>query len=382
MIKVLYILNFAPRVNHFSFSSMMAAKELGFEFHIAGNWRYSNEYDLNMDELKYGIHIHQIDFMRNPFHPGNLKAYNQICDIMKNEHFDILHSNTPIGGALGRLAARKCHVPHVIYQAHGFHFYHGGPPVGWLLFYPIEKYLALITDVIVTINQEDYNLACHKLRPHGKGNVINVPGIGIDHIAFSRIEVDVKIKRSEMGVPSDAPVILSVGELNANKHHEIIIRSMPQIPKAHYLIAGQGTMLDELRELADRLSVSDRVHFLGYRDDVKQLYRVSDVFCLPSYREGLSASVMEAMASGLPVVCSDIRGNRDLITHEKGGYLITVDDMEEYVRVFRLLIQSPDMRHKMGMFNLNYIKNFGIDKVIIQMKTIYSDVLIEKGRKI
>lgn len=375
MSKMLYILNFARRLNQFSHASMLAARNLGIDFHIISNWGYESSEEMEADARRHGITIYQVDFMRNPLHPGNLKAYGQICDIMKREKFDIVHTNTPIGGVLGRLAARRFHTPNVIYQAHGFHFYQGGPKSSWVLYYPIEKVLASVTDLIITINHEDFRFASRKLHPRRQGEVIYVPGIGIDYGAYSGISIDRERKKKELGIPSQAVMILSVGELNQNKHHEIIIRALEHIQNTHYAIAGGGELLSQLKELAAKCSVSDRVHFLGFRDDVKQLYRTADIFCLPSYREGLSASLMEAMAAGLPVVCSDIRGNRDLVVPVKGGYLVKTDEVNDYVQALSTLSRSVEERTDMGIFNMNRIKSFSLGKIVAEMETIYINIL-------
>ena len=375
MSKILYILNFARRLNQFSHASMLAAKNLGIDFHIISNWGYESADEMEADARRHGITIYQVDFMRNPLHPGNIKAYRQICDIMKREKYDIVHANTPIGGVLGRLAARRFHTPNVIYQAHGFHFYQGGPKSAWLLYFPIEKIISPLTDLIITINQEDYRFAYQKLHPRRQGKVIYVPGIGIDYNEYSSITVDREQKKRELGVPMHATIVLSVGELNKNKHHEIVIRALEHVQDAHYVIAGQGELLNQLKELAVKCSVSDRVHFLGFRDDVKQLYKTADIFCLPSYREGLSASVMEAMAAGLPVVCSDIRGNKDLIVQDKGGYLISIEDTHGYADSLNAIIQSERLQVEMGTFNMNYVKLFSLKKVVQDMEAIYMDMI-------
>ena len=161
-VKLLYVLNVAQRVNNFSHSAMLAAKELGFEFHIAGNWSYPSDLEREADEKEYGIRIHQIDFIRTPYHPGNWKAYVQLKKLVQREKYDVIHCNTPIGGVLGRVVGRQCKVPKIIYQAHGFHFFKGAPKTNWILFYPIEHWLARYTDVLITINHEDYNFAKNK----------------------------------------------------------------------------------------------------------------------------------------------------------------------------------------------------------------------------
>ena len=373
MMKLLYILNFARRLNQFSHSSMLAAQALGYEFHVASNWSYPNEDEKRQDEIKYGIRIHQIDFMRNPLHPGNIKAYRQISSLMEHENFQIVHCNTPIGGALGRIAAKRHHVNAVIYQAHGFHFYQGAPWTSWVLYYPIEKILTRYSDCIITINKEDYELARKQLRPRLSGKVVYVPGIGIDIHRYASTEIEPAKIKEEYGIPDDAIVAISVGELNRNKNHEIILRSIQSIPHVHYLIAGIGPLHEKLIMLARELSIADRVHFLGFRTDIPHIFRVSDIFCLPSYREGLSASLMEAMASGLPVICSDIRGNRDLVLSQ-GGYLINPDDVQGFTSAMNELVSSNMKRAQMGTTNQKIIEAFSINQVVPMMRSIYTNL--------
>ena len=354
---------------------MLAAQNLNIEYHIACNWGYSSITEMQEDEKRQDIHIHQVDFMRNPLHPGNVKAYRQICRLIKNEKYQMIHCNTPIGGALGRIAARRFGIKAVIYQAHGFHFYQGAPFSSWLLYYPIEKLLARLTDTLITINREDYALARKKMHLRKQGKVSYIPGIGIDTRVFAEITTDRQKKREELGIPPDAQLILSVGELNRNKNHEIIIRAVAEIPMLHYAIAGTGGLHEHLRSLSVRLGISERVHLLGYREDVRQLYRVADIFCLPSLREGLSASVLEAMAAGLPVICSDIRGNRDLVIPQSGGYLVGAKNTHGYITAIKELADDPMKRAAMADFNINRIKRFSLDRVTAMLQTVYRQAL-------
>lgn len=381
-VKMLYILNFAHRLNQFSYSSMLAARNLGLEYHIACNWDYPSIKARQADEEKYGIRIHQVDFMRNPLHPSNIKAYRQICRLIRDERYQVLHCNTPIGGALGRIAAKRFGIKPVIYQAHGFHFYQGAPLSSWLLYYPIEKLLARFTDSLITINREDYALARERMRLRKQGRVSYIPGIGIDTGAFAAIPADRQQKREELGIPPDAPLLLSVGELNGNKNHEVIIQAVAEIPNLHYAIAGTGDLFEHLRSLSAQFGISDRVHLLGYREDVQQIYKAADIFCLPSYREGLSASVMEAMASGLPVICSDIRGNRDLVKSHSGGFLVGVQDTRGYIAALKALAEDPVKRAAMAGFNIDRIKRFGLDRVTAMLQAEYLHALCPqtKGR--
>ena len=114
--------------------------------------------------------------------------------------------------------------------------------------------------------------------------------------------------------------------LNKNKNHQSVLRALPMLPNdVHYVIAGEGGERDGLLHLARELGVDNRLHMLGFRKDVPQLLAATDVYVLPSKREGLNVSLIEAMASGLPCVCRDLRGNVDLIDAGEGGVLVEKD---------------------------------------------------------
>lgn len=373
--KLLYILNITNRINSFSMSSLLAAKALGIDFHIAGYWSYSNEDERKKDEERFGIHIYQVDFHRNPFHPGNLRAYQQLSRIARRESFDAIHCNTPIGGLVGRIISQQRKVKEVIYQAHGFHFYKGAPILNWLLYYPVEKWMAHYTDDLICINQEDYAFAKHNLHLRRAGRVHYIPGIGIDTKKYEAAQIDRDAKRRELRLPSNLPLVLSVGELNYNKNHATVIRALTKLPQVHYAIAGRGPLQQELAAIAERLGVSDRVHFLGFRSDLDEIYPIADVFCLPSRREGLSTAIMEAMATGLPCIVSRIRGNVDLIEEGVGGFLCDARNPKSFSERISLLSNDETMRERMGNYNRGKIKEFEIHSVVEQISEIYLRVL-------
>ncbi len=372
---MLYILNFAAQVNQFSQSAMLAAKDLGLDFHIAGHFSYPSHEALMVDEERLGIRIHHIDYRRNPLHGGNLRAHRQLTRLMAKQPFDLVHCNTPIGGVTGRLAARRHKIPAVIYQAHGFHFYKGSPASSWLLYYPVEKALARMTDLLITINREDYELASQRFRTRMPNGVVFLPGIGIDWQRYDQVRVDRSQKRAQLGVPVDAALALAVGELNANKNHGVLIRALSKVEGLHLAIAGRGPLLEELKALAAAQGVGERVHFLGFRRDIPEVYQAADIFCLASFREGLSASVMEAMASGLPLVISDIRGNRDLLIPGEGGVLVPPRDSDAFARAFNQLSRQPNARSAMGAFNAQQIQSYGLEVVRDQTAALYQRVL-------
>ena len=258
------------------------------------------------------------------------------------------------------------------YTAHGFHFFKGAPILNWLIYYPVEKWLARYTDTLITINKEDYERAKSKFKAK---RVEYVPGVGIDLKKFNTVKVDRDLKRSQLGLPKEAFVVLSVGELNKNKNHEVIIRAIAKIdnPDIHYIVCGEGPLKGYLIDLSEDLGIKNRVHLLGIRKDIAEICKVSDLFTFPSYREGLSVALMEAMANGLPVVCSNVRGNSDLIEDGKGGYLIEPVDVEGFAKYIKGLIEDSRLKSEFGDFNHKKIENYSIENVLKEMEEIYFD---------
>lgn len=365
MKKLLFISNICKKITNFHITSLEAASRLGYEFHFVANF---DGMDQKIREKYKNIFFHHIDIVRFPFSKGNIKAFRQLCQLMEDNEYDVIHCNTPIGGALGRICGAKYNIDKVIYTAHGFHFYKGAPKLNWIIYYSLEKWLARYTDAIITINQEDYELAKSKFKLKNNGKVYYVPGVGIDLSFFDCIKKSRIEKRIELGIPQEAFVMLSVGELNKNKNNRVIISAMERIDRKdiHYVLCGVGELRETLQKHADELGVGNNIHFLGYRNDVNEIYGMADCFVMPSLREGLPRSLMEAMACGLPCVVSRIRGNVDLIKDEEGGFLCDVKDVYLYAKKISLLVDDCDLREKMRKNNLLEIQKF--DTKIVEEK--------------
>jgi len=340
-------------------------KEQGWEVHIAANI----DDDMPFCDKKYNISI-----QRSPFKVANIKAYQQLKKIIEEEKYDLVHCHTPMGGILGRLCSRKQRKSgmKVLYTAHGFHFYKGAPVLNWLMYYPMEKICSYMTDGLITINQEDYTLAKKKMRAK---NIYYIPGIGVDTKKFADTVIDREQKRAELGIPDNAVMLLSVGELIKRKNHEVIIRAVVKLnnPNIHYYIAGQGEIEKYLSELIKQFNLSDNVHLLGYRTDVAELYKSSDIFCLPSIHEGLPMALMEAMISGLPCVVSNIRGNTDLIEGGKSGFLCDSQNVNDFVTAINMLVRNENMKNIMGEYNKLAVQKFDLGNVMEEMEKIYKE---------
>ena len=381
MKRALVLASVASMIDQFNMPNIRLMKEMGYEVDVATNFlKGSTCSDEKIAVLKQtlqemNVRCFQIDFSRNVLNIGeNMKAYKQTKKIIDEKNYALIHSHSPIGGFLSRIAARNARKngTKMIYTAHGFHFFKGAPLMNWLIFYPIERISSRWTDVLVTITHEDYQLAKKKM--YAK-EVVYVPGVGINTTLFAPKEEDDTInvrKREEFGFSQDDTVMLSVGELNKNKNHEIVLRAMAQFGRKdlHYVVAGRGDLKVYLEELAKELGVSGQLHLLGFRTDVKELFKMADFFAHPSFREGLSVAVMEAMANGLPVICTKIRGNTDLIEDNKGGYLFNPAEQETAYRALKNIMESSN-RKSMGLYNLKKAEGLDIKAVLEVMRRIY-----------
>jgi glycosyltransferase involved in cell wall biosynthesis len=349
-------------------------KENGYETYVCAKNDYENKEDCI---IPYCDYFFDLPFERSPIKYSNIRTYKKLKEIIDSYEYDIIHCHTPVGGALARLAARDAREKKatVIYTAHGFHFYTGAPLLNWILYYPVEKWLSRYTDILLTINKEDFNRA----KKYKAKRVEYIPGVGLDNKRFNEIEVDKNKKKAEIGIQEDSFIILSVGELNKNKNHEVILKAIAKLKNRNikYLICGQGPLENRLKELANELGLEEQLCLMGFRNDIEEICKVSDLFAFPSYREGLSLSLMEAMATGLPVVASDIRGNSDLVDDGKGGYLLNPKDINGYSKKINEIMNNHQLSEKMALVNKNRIEDFYAENVL----KIYNGIISEINKE-
>ena len=375
MKKVLFVATVVKtHIMEFHIPYLKMFKEEGWETAVAARNDYENPADC---VIPYCDIYYNIPFERNPLKPGNLKAYKELKHIIDEGEYDIIHCHTPVGAMLTRLAAKQTRKQgtKVFYTAHGFHFYKGAPAINWILYYPVEKWLSRYTDVLITINKEDYERA----KTFKAGKVCYVPGVGIDLKKFNAGYVNKEQKRKEIGVSADDFVLLSVGELIPRKNHEVVIRALSvlkQLDKLNhieYVICGRGAYEADLRKLAEGLDVADHVHFLGYRNDISEICNCADLFVFMSHQEGLPVALMEAMACGLPAVCSNIRGNTDLIEDGVTG-LLANNTPEEVAQSISKMKSDTALRNRVASAALQKIKQFDLSSVEDEMSKIYGGV--------
>ena len=325
------------------------------------------------DELqtKYGFVLNEINFARNPIKPQNIKGFKQLVNLQKQEKFEVIYCQQPVGGVMGRKLAKKFHLP-CIYTAHGFHFYKGCPLINKLVYKPIEKHYAKCTTALITINNEDYAAA----KGFKAKSVYKINGIGVDLTKYSSPENFNRTEfRKSLGLDENDFVVLSIGELNKNKNTCRLLEIFKNIENKNvkYLVCGQGPLMDKYNQYINENHLNDCVKMLGFRKDIPEILAASDAFIMPSLREGLPKSMMEAMSAGLPLLGSKIRGITDLIG-DKGGLLFNPTQNQEIKAAIEKLADNKDLCKEYGDRNREYVKNFSIDVVIQQLEEIYKEV--------
>lgn len=370
MKKALMVATVGGFICSFEKNDIKLLKNLGYEVFIACNTKGREE---ELEQL--GCKIVHLPIARNPFKKQNIISYQQLKVLMEKEKFDLVHCHTPVGGVLARMAAKKYRKTgtKVIYTAHGFHFFKGAPLVNWLIYYPIERWLSRYTDILITINKEDYQRAKKNLKAE---KVIKIPSVGLDTESIFRRKVDKNDVREQIQIPKDAFLIISVGELNTNKNHEVIIKAIKEInnENVYYILCGSGSKKERLEKLCYKLGIKNNIKFLGFRNDVIDLCKAADAFAFPSLREGLGMAALEGMAAGLPLITSNIHGINDYSIDGISGYKCSRKNVTEYVEAIRNIMKNEKLRKQMKEHNMKYAKNFDICKTSAIMQEIYSEM--------
>lgn len=362
--RVLMVATVPSMIGQFNRSNIDILQNMGYEVHVAADFTDMSVWPIKRverfkDEMNsINVLCFQVDFSRNLIELNcHIKSLKQIEKLVDEYHYSFIHTHTPIASVITRIVAHKTGT-RVIYTAHGFHFYKGAPLKNWLIFYPVEKWMSRYTDVLITINKEDYKRASAHF--HAKKTVY-IPGVGVDTDRFKPRESGRKKIRTELGLAPDEIMLLSVGELNENKNHEAVIRAISGLDFV-YVIVGRGGRKERLEQAAVECRVDLRL--TGFRADVADFYDAADVYILPSMREGLNVSLMEAMASGLPIACARIRGNTDLIDEP----LFAPTSIDEIRRAVKTAIEKKE---ELGNRNIQKIRSFDLHRVNGLVSEIY-----------
>lgn len=367
MKKILYITTISRTINAFLVPHIERLIEEGYSVDCA----CCIDKPVNENLIKKGVKVYDIPFSRNPLNPKNFKAYKMLVEIMKQNNYEIVHVHTPVASVYGRLLKFKFKNLKTIYTVHGFHFFKGAPKINWMIYYPIEKIMAKFTDVIITINEEDYNMA----KTFNIKETYKIDGVGIDLNCYNSSLYDKSEERKKLNLNDDEFVILMIAEVNKNKNHIQIINAVEKLvrkgKKVKLLCAGDGVMFDEVCKLVEDRNLDEYIKMLGFRTDINELIASCDIGVLMSYREGLPRNIMELMAFGKPVIGTNIRGIRDLIEDGKNGFLVDVGDVDQTVSAVECLMDDSD---KFGFMSINaseMIEKYSVEAIMDEVMKVY-----------
>lgn len=360
----------------FNKANISALKSLGYEVELCANFENGDGPEIHNQKYvkecaERGIITYSIPFARHSLN-GNIKCLPQLKKLLREGHYDIVHTHTETGGLLLKLAKGAKGSSRFAYTAHGMSFWKGSGLKSQLVYRPLERWICSAMDANLGMNMEEVE----NLRRWSPATAHYVHGIGLDITRMqspvcSRDEV-----RAEFSVGESDRMIVSVGELDDNKNHSTVIKALARLGRKDfkYVVCGVGPNKDMLLSLAASLGLSENVILAGYRSDIPDVLNAADLFVFPSYHEGMPVSALEAMACGLPVVCSRIRGNVDIVKDGDNGHLFEPSDETTLAEKLGMLMDNQQKRLEMGAKNREIVKDFSMEAVTEELKNIYGSI--------
>lgn len=345
-------------------------KEKGYTVHLAYEKR--GEIDFEMADKEF-----ELSFERNPFRFSNIKSFWILFKIIQKQKYDLIHCHTPVISTLTRIAGafqKFFGKTKILYTAHGYHFYKGGPLKLWTLFFPIEWALSFLTDAIILINTEDYLITKkYFLNKY----TFQIKGIGVNNKKFYKMPKEEKMLHKEnYGYSKDDFILLYIAEFIPRKNHEFLLNSFKAIsinvPSAKLILVGTGMLFTEMKNLAAQLDISSKVEFLGWRDDTGILANISDLGVSTSKQEGLGLGLAEEMLCAIPIVASEDRGHKEMVEHGINGFMFKQNDSASFINYVLEIYNNPELYSKMSQNAYRKAQEFVIDNSLKKMDEIYS----------
>lgn len=379
--RVLMVATVPSMIGQFNMNNIYILLDMGYQVDVAADftdrsvWPEERVQKFKEQLRQLGVECIQLDFSRSPFKiQRHYQSYRETIKLIKDRKYCFIHTHTPIASAIVRQAAHKTGTK-VIYTAHGFHFYEGAPVKNWLIFYPIEKHFSKYTDVLITINKEDYNRASEKFEAK---KTVYIPGVGVDTEKFAICKVDKKAKRKKLGVKESDFLLLSVGELSERKNYKVVFEALRKMDESGtidnivYLVVGKGKQENELKQFINEYGLQEHIKLLGYRTDIDELCETVDCFVHPSIREGLGIAPLEAMAAGLPLISSNVNGIKDYTENGVSGCCIDPNNVQEMAVAILKMHDDEKFRESCATNNWKTAKRFDINNTNTIMLNVYS----------
>lgn len=380
MKKVLYVTTISRTINAFLIPHIKMLIEDGYKVDCAA----SIDMELDMELSNKDVKIYNIPFHRNPFKFSNIVAFRNLLKIQKENNYDIVHVHTPIASIYGRLLKLRFKNIKTVYTAHGYHFFKGSSKLGWILYYPIEKIMARLTDVTININKEDYEITKDRLKPK-KCYLVN--GVGLDLSKYKCIADNERLKkRKQLGLSEDDFIIIMIAEFNKNKNQIQLIKALSilkdRYPSIKAILVGEGKKINYIKEEVYKRELENQVKFLGFREDINELINISDIGVLLSYREGLPRNIMELIANGKNIIATDIRGCRDIVANDDIGRLVKVCDFNQTAKYIEEYYLEKSTYREIAATSRNSKNNNNKEKIMLEAKKYNIDNINNKLKDI
>lgn len=373
-LKVLFVASKPAHIKSFHLPYLKWFQEQGYETHIATNGRMDLPY-INKQWI--------VDFKREPLRLDNLKAYRQLKHIIDRERYVLINCHTPVASVLTRIASRRARKKgtKVLYTAHGFHFYKGGPYFFWGTFYPLEVYLTRTADAVITLNNEDYQRIKSVGSP--KADYFKISGVGVDKRNFRPINNVEKCRlRRQKGFPENKTIIIYAAEFIDRKNHTFIIDTVKRYPNLFdntlILFAGRGKREKTLQEKVRKENLEESIQFIGYRSDIDEMFKLSDIGVSVSKQEGLPINVVEEMMCGLPMIVSNIRGHNDLIENEVNGFLFSFENARTFAEMVKRVATDKELSRRISTNAIQKAQEFELQNVLKELTSIFLKYLTKK----
>ncbi|MBR1413430.1 MAG: glycosyltransferase [Bacilli bacterium] len=371
--KILFVANTDMHIELCYLPYIAYLKKQGYIVHVATN---TNKIWPNCDK-KISIPIH-----RTPFKLDNIKAITKLKKVIREEQYDFISTSTPMGAVITRFAAKKMkkkNLVKILYTAHGFHFFKGAPIINYILYYPIEKYLSKYTDILVTINNEDYQFS----KKHFKIDTRLINGIGYHQDRFNNtLNINQKkTVRKQLGINNKDYVIIYIAEISKRKRQEYLVKALSKmnLDNIKVLLVGGDILNKKIDNMIEKLNLNNSIKILGFRSDVSKLLDISDLVLSVSRQEGLPLNIMEAMAKQKTIVVTDCRGNRDLIKNNYNGIIVPINDDKYLINTIEELKSNKALSNKLGTNNKGLVDKYEINNILPEYTKIYEELLNEEN---
>ena len=374
-LKILYVTTVSGTINAFLIPHIKMLLDLGHQVDIACHV----DRPINNELIERECKVFHLEFSRSPLKKQNYVAYKKLKQLIKDEQYTIVHTHTPVASACVRAVCRNMKNVKVIYTAHGFHFFKGAPKKNWMIYNTIEKICGRWTDAVITMNHEDYRYA-RKMKLRTPQSAYYVHGVGLDLNKFRpQLDCTKKQLRDEYGYKRSDFILIYVGELSYRKNQKLLIKAIDlikdKVPNIRLLLIGDGPLEKDYKGLVDKLQLTNYIEFLGYRTDVPNLMGLSDIAVSSSRQEGLPVNVMEAMATGLPLVVTNSRGNSDLVNHGENGFVVENFNDKQFADAIVNLYKSKEIRRKFGQCSLHLVNQYSQENAINELKEVYGKLM-------